>query len=171
MGRGARLAIPACQEAVRERASQRYGARSIEFGRVDVDDNPGRNDSIVGSFDIPRGNSRGTYGFSCSVNLADGRVRAVDIFPGRGGPPVRRVDIGAAISACQSAVEERLRRDGYRNSRISSVKADDRPGRADWVVGTLSAQQGFISRAYDMNFACSVDFSTGAIRSVELNRQ
>jgi hypothetical protein len=174
MERGGRNSIPACEEAVRARALQRYGTRNIEFGHADLDNNPGPDDSVVGSFDVPRGASRGTYRFSCSVNLATGRVRSVDIVEARGGPPSGRggrMDIGAAISACQGAVEERLRRDGYRNSRMASVKADDRPGRSDWVVGTLSAQQSQGGRTYNMDFACSVDFSTGAIRSVDVNRQ
>ena len=171
VGRDLGRAIPACQEAVRERALQRYGTRNIEFGHLDLDNNPGPDDAVVGAFDVPRGAARGTYRFTCSVNLATGRVRAVDIFAARGGPPGGRIDIGAAISACQSAVEERLRRDGYRNSRIASVKADDRPGRSDWIMGTLSAQQGQGGRTYNLDFACSVDFATGAIRSVEVNRQ
>ena len=169
-------AIPACQEAVRQRALQRYGTRNVDFGHMDLDNNPGPEDSVVGSFDVPRGNNRGTYRFSCAVNLATGRVRSVDIVETRGGLPDRRggpsggrIDIGAAISACQGAVDERLRRDGYRNLRIASVKADDRPGRSDWVMGTLSAQQS--GRTYNMDFACSVDFATGAIRSVDVNRQ
>jgi hypothetical protein len=94
------------------------------------------------------------------------------------GPPQRqparrggRIDVGAAISACQGAVEERLRRDGYGNSRIASVKADNRPGRSDWIVGTLTAQQGQGGRTYNLDFACSVDFATGDIRSVDVNRQ
>jgi hypothetical protein len=89
----------------------------------------------------------------------------------RGGPPGGRMDIGAAISVCQSAVDERLRRDGYRNSRIASVKADDRPGRSDWIMGNLTAQQGLGERTYNLNFACSVDFATGVNRSVDVNRQ
>lgn len=177
-GRDLGRAIPACQEAVRERALQRYGTRNIEFGHLDLDNNPGPNDSVVGAFDVPRGAARGTYRFSCSVNLATGRVRAVDIVEARGGlperrggPPGGRMDIGAAISVCQSAVDERLRRDGYRNSRIASVKADDRPGRSDWIMGNLTAQQGLGERTYNLNFACSVDFATGVIRSVDVNRQ
>jgi hypothetical protein len=179
LGRGGRNSIPACEEAVRGRALQRYGTRNVEFGHVDLDNNPGPDDSVVGSFDVPRGAARGTYRFTCSVNLATGRVRAVDIVEARGGPPSGRrggppggrMDIGAAISLCQGAVEDRLRRDGYRNSRIASVKADDRPGRSDWILGTLSAQQSQGGRTYNMDFACSIDFSTGDIRSVDVNRQ
>jgi hypothetical protein len=51
------------------------------------------------------------------------------------------------------------------------VKADNRPGRSDWIVGTLTAQQGQGGRTYNLDFACSVDFATGDIRSVDVNRQ
>ena len=76
-------AARACQDAVRERASQQYGFRDIDFRGVNTDDNPGRNDAIMGSFDVRRGNDRDTYRFSCSVDLANGRVRGVEISRGR----------------------------------------------------------------------------------------
>ena len=45
-------ATRACQDAVRERADQQYGLRSIDFRDLNADDNQGRNDRIVGSFDV-----------------------------------------------------------------------------------------------------------------------
>ena len=76
-------AVRACQDAVRERANQQYGLRDIDFRNLNADDNPGRNDTIMGSFDARRGNDRDTYRFSCAVDLANGRVRRVDISQGR----------------------------------------------------------------------------------------
>jgi hypothetical protein len=39
----------ACQDAVREKANEQYGLRHIDFGNLNVDDNPGPNDRIMGS--------------------------------------------------------------------------------------------------------------------------
>jgi hypothetical protein len=56
-------AARACEDAVRERANQQYGFRDIDFGGLNADDNPGRNDRIMGSFDARRGNNRETFRF------------------------------------------------------------------------------------------------------------
>ena len=52
---------------------------------------------------------------------------------------MERRDPGAsaqALSNCQGAIQERLRRDGYRRIDFGGVNVDNRPGRNDWVVGT-----------------------------------
>jgi len=95
---------------------------------------------------------------------------------GPGGPPQRRgpAPVGGfatadAISACMLAVEQRAQRDALRNLRFGALRADDRPGRADWIVGAARAQQGLGGRVVDLEFACSGNLETGNIRSVELN--
>jgi hypothetical protein len=78
-------AIRVCQDAVRDQAADRFHVRDIDFRRTTIDDNPGRNDWVIGTFDIRRGNNRvDTYRFSCSVNFDTGRVRSADIQPMRG---------------------------------------------------------------------------------------
>src|ERR1051325_4145403 len=120
-------AARACQNAIRERANQQYGFRDIDFRDVNTDDNPGRNDGIIGSFDVRRGNDRDTYRFSCSVDLANGRVRGVEISPGRDSERADRyAGRNDAISACQRAAEQRIERDGYRNVQFGSLDADNR---------------------------------------------
>jgi len=163
-------AVRACQDAVRERANQQYGLRDIDFRNLNAEDNPGRNDTIMGSFDARRGNYRNTYRFSCVVDLANGRVRGVDISQGRGAATADRYAGGDdATSACQRAAEQRIQRDGYRNVQVGWLNADSR--RNDTMAGTATAQRGNNGRAYEFNIRCSVNPDNGNIRSVQVNRR
>jgi hypothetical protein len=72
-------AIRVCQDAVRGRASDRMRGARIEFRRTAIDDNPGRSDWVIGTFDAIRDNGRfQSYRFSCSVDFDNGRVRSAD---------------------------------------------------------------------------------------------
>jgi hypothetical protein len=73
-----------------------------------------------------------------------------------------------AVAACLSAIEQRGRRDGYRALRFGSIRVDDRPGRADWIVGSVRAQRD-PGRPVELEFACRGDLETGRIRSAQLN--
>ncbi len=171
-GRGAPRndAVRACQDAVRERANQQYGLRDIDFRNLNADGNMGRNDTIMGSFDVPRGSYRDTYRFSCAMNLANGRVRGVDIFRGQGvGTADRYAGGDDAISACQRAAEQRIQRDGYRNVQFGPLNAGNR--RNDGIAGTATAQRGNNGRAYDFEIRCSVNLDNGNIRSIQVNRR
>jgi hypothetical protein len=163
-------AVRACQDAVRERADRQYGLRDIDFRNLNADDNPGRNDTIMGSFDVRRGNYRDTYRFSCAINMANGIVRGVNISQGRGGPPADRyAGRDDAAYACQRAAEQRLEQDGFRNVQFGSLSADDR--RTGRIDGTARAQRGNRGRAYDFDISCSVNLANGDIRSVQVNRR
>ena len=162
-------AVRSCQEAVRERANQQYGVRDIDFANLNVGDSPGRNDTIMGSFDARRGNDRNTYRFSCAVDLATGRVRGVDISQGRGAATADRYMGGESFtSACQRAAEQRIQRDGYRNVQFGRLNGDNRQN--DRIAGTATAQRGNNGRAYDFEIRCSVN-PDGNIRSMEVNRR
>ena len=162
-------AARACQDAVRERVSQQYGFRDIDFRGVNTDDNPGRNDAITGSFDVRRGNDRDTYRFSCSVDLANGRVRGVEISRGRDAERADRyVGHDDGISACQRAAGQRIERDGYRNVQFS-LNADNR--RDGGIAGTATGQRGNNGRAYNFEVRCSVNPDNGNIRSLQVNRR
>jgi len=76
---GAGRAIDACKDATRARADRQYGYRNIEFERVDVEDNRGRNDSVRGRFIYKRGFSQEEFEFTCSVDVSSGRVRNIDL--------------------------------------------------------------------------------------------
>jgi len=74
-------AVRICQDEVMRQASQRFRTNDIHFGRTRIDDNPGRQDWVMGSLDIHRGNHEERYGFSCSVNFDNGRVRSAQLDP------------------------------------------------------------------------------------------
>ncbi|MBI3683588.1 MAG: hypothetical protein HY235_24700 [Acidobacteria bacterium] len=86
-----------------------------------------------------------------------------------GGGRTARGGAGRAIETCQEAVESRIYRMGYRDVRFQAANADDRPGRYDWIVGVATARKGFTTHSF--RFGCSVDFSSGRVRSVEVDRR
>lgn len=71
-------AIRACRDEVRQRARSDYGVRRVEFLNANIDNNPGRNDWVVGRFRAGRGDD---FRFACSVDFSSGRVRDVRIDP------------------------------------------------------------------------------------------
>jgi hypothetical protein len=78
---------------------------------------------------------------------------------------------GAAgiIKACQTAATRRIESDGFRNVTFRNVTLGDKPGRNDRVTGIAAAQQGWRNAGFQ--FSCSVDLSTGRVRSVEVQRR
>jgi hypothetical protein len=78
-------AVGVCQDSVRRQAGDRFRGRRVEFLSTKLDDNPGRNDWVVGVIDVFRGREGwdGRYRFSCSVNFDSGQVRSVEIDPRR----------------------------------------------------------------------------------------
>jgi hypothetical protein len=167
-----RQAIGVCQDAARQQATDRYRPSRVEFRNMRLDDNPGRNDWILGMIDVyQRGDRPEHYEFSCSVNFDTGRVRSVDIDPvgNRRGGMERRSPMDRAIQGCQSAVMDRMSRDGYRSVDIRSIRMDDGPGRSDYVIGNGFAQRG--GRGDSFRFSCTVDPRDGDIRSVDVNRR
>jgi hypothetical protein len=77
----AEQAIRVCQEGVRQRAYDRFGRADIAFQRTAIDDNPGRNDWVVGAIEVRRGRRADLFQFSCSVNFENGSVRSVQLDP------------------------------------------------------------------------------------------
>jgi hypothetical protein len=72
-------AVQVCQDTVRDRAANQLRDMRIEFRRTTIDDNPGRQDWVIGTFEARRGFGRvDVYRFSCSVNFDNGRVRSAD---------------------------------------------------------------------------------------------
>jgi len=78
-------AVGVCQDSIRRQAEDRFRGRRVEFVNTRIDDNPGRNDWVIGMIDVFRGRdySEGRYRFSCSVNFETGVVRTADIDPRR----------------------------------------------------------------------------------------
>ena len=155
----------------------RYQPGRVAFRNMRLDDNPGRNDWVLGMIDVYyRGGREDHFEFSCSVNFDTGRVRSVDLDPvggrridGRPGDTDRGGALGRAIQGCQGALMDRMRRDGYRNIDVRSIRMDDGPGRNDYVVGTGLAQRG--GRSDSFQFSCAVDPRDGDVRSVDVTRR
>ena len=84
-------AINVCQDSVRRQALNRFRGRRIELLNSRIDDNPDRNDWIIGTVEVIRGRdvSEGRYKFSCSVNFDSGQVRSVEIDPRKQQPDWR----------------------------------------------------------------------------------
>jgi len=78
-GFGTNEAIQVCQNEVRNQAQRRFRTNNINFDRTSIDDNPGRNDWVVGRIDVRRGGREERFRFSCSVNFDNGRVRSAQI--------------------------------------------------------------------------------------------
>jgi hypothetical protein len=78
-------AVQVCESSIRQQAEQQLRTRSITFRGTTLDDNPGRQDWVIGRFDIQRPMAaRETYSFSCSVNFDTGQVRSAQIGPREG---------------------------------------------------------------------------------------
>ena len=77
--------------------------------------------------------------------------------------------VARAIDACSDAVSNRIY-DQYRyyNVEIGNARADHRPGRNDYIIGTATGGSGF-SRE-DFSFSCRVDFRSGRVRFVDVTR-
>jgi hypothetical protein len=74
-----------------------------------------------------------------------------------------------AIQICQDSVTDRLNRDGYSYVTFERTIPDNNPGRNDRVNGRVSAKRGFETTRF--SFSCSVDFRSGRVRSVNVNRR
>jgi hypothetical protein len=166
-------AVRVCQDAVRQQAEERFRTRNISFRRTTIDDNPGRQDWVLGILDVRRGAEPDeAFRFSCSVNFDTGEVRSAQMEPLAGG--WRGEDRGPASNiqateACQRAVEERIRRDGYEHVDFVSIKIDDRPGRNDSIIGNARADRRYRSDSYE--FSCDVNLRSGEVRSVSVRRK
>ncbi|MEP6715041.1 MAG: hypothetical protein ABJC09_05680 [Terriglobia bacterium] len=175
-------AVQLCQTSVRQQAADRYRTNDIRFRQTNIDDQPGRNDWVVGTLEARRpGRADQIAKFSCSVDFASGRVRSADIQPfyaeGRGpdmtGPNGRGPGFGgqarmkaAAIQNCQRAVQDKTARDGYGRIDFGNVSFDDRPGRNDWVLGDFRAVGRYGPES--MRFSCSVDLRDGDVKSLDI---
>jgi hypothetical protein len=99
---------------------------------------------------------RGNYTFEL-------RWRERGLPTGPGGFPMAK-----AIRACRDAVTDRLSRDGYESVTIDRLIPDDNPGGHDWITGWASGDRGNGTRRF--SFSCSVDFGSGTVRSVNVQR-
>ena len=112
----------------------------------------------------PRSNA-GTAVFH--VNGRD--VHTIDIrWSGFTGGP-EEIPMAKAVSICRDSVTNRLTQDGYRFVSFASAVPDNKPGRSDWVIGTVNAKRGPVATWF--SFSCSVDFVSGTVRSLDVSRR
>ena len=83
--------------------------------------------------------------------------------PGPWMPPAN------AIQACQNAVQDRMNQYGFSHVSFGRPAPQNNPGRNDWITGTVTGQRGWRDAAF--SYSCSVDFRSGRVRSVDLQRQ
>jgi hypothetical protein len=162
--------VRVCQEAVRREAAERFHGARVEFREANVDND---HDWVRGRIDVVRGPGReDRYRFACALSPNDGDIRSVRIDPMQGGvgdPGANAPGASRAMQSCQRGVQERLRSEGYGRVEMGSMNVDNRPGRADWIVGTAKGMRG--DRSDFFNFSCSVDLRDGDIRSVDVTRR
>jgi hypothetical protein len=165
-------AVQVCESSIRQQAEQRFRTSNINFRGTSLDDNPGRQDWVIGWFDVQRASSRGeTYSFSCSVNFDTGQVRSAQIGPldrtGRGGQG-RRFSTQQAVQVCESSIRQQAeQRFNTRNITFRGTALDDNPGRPAWVMGMFEVRHS-PGRGETYRFSCSVNFDTGQVRSAQI---
>lgn len=76
-----------------------------------------------------------------------------------------------ATRVCQEAVaKQAVRRFGSAEVHFHQTRIDDNPGQNDWIRGNLDVHRG--NQRSDMyNFACSVNFDNGRVRSAQLDQR
>jgi len=154
-------AVENCRQSIRQEARSRFGTDNVEFRQVDVDNQQGNRDLVVGTLNV-RGNA---YPFSCTMNLNNGRVREARI----NGTESRDGNTGYAgrdvqarqMDTCRSAVMNRI---GGDRVEFGPMNIEDRSGNG--VVRGTARQRG---RDYD--FSCSVNPYSGAVRDVNVSRR
>ena len=74
-----------------------------------------------------------------------------------------------AVRVCQQAVaRQAAQRFGSAEVHFHQTRLDDNPGQNDWIRGSLDVHRG--NQRSDMyNFACSVNFDNGRVRSAQLD--
>ena len=85
-------------------------------------------------------------------------------------PPGGNSGFDQAVRVCQDAVRDRIvNQYHFHDVDIQNVRADDRPGRNDYVIGEAVARRG--ENRDRFTFDCSVDFRSGRVRSVDVRRR
>jgi hypothetical protein len=74
-------AMRSCEDAVIDQALDRLHPQVLVIRRTAGDDNPGRNDWIIGTFEVRRGRDWDRFRFECAVTFSSGRVRDVSFQP------------------------------------------------------------------------------------------
>jgi len=95
-----------------------------------------------------------------------------DVFWDNGRPSAsgfadREVTEDDVVQSCRSAVETKIRNEGYRYVRFGSISADDR-GVNEWVDGTATGDRP--GRSDVFSFSCRLN-PDGQVRHVDISRR
>ncbi len=157
---GSDQAVQVCRDAVRQQAMDRFGTQDINIRRINIDDQPGRGDRVVGMMEVRQYGREDHLPFSCSVNLDTGRVRTAQIDAPNMGSAAR--DISAReMDTCRNAVSNRM---GGQRVEFGQMSIDS---RNDTDVVTGSARSGWRS----VDFSCWVSPYSGNVRNVDIRRR
>ena len=162
-------AVDVCKDWVR--GQERFRGRRVEFINTRIDDNPGRNDWVIGLIQTYRGPvADERLRFSCSVNFDTGAVRSAQVEPMEERRPSRRFTVEQAVSVCQDSIR-RQAEDRFRGRRVEflNTRIDDNPGRNDWVIGTIDVFRGRDFSEGRYRFSCSVNFDSGVVRTADID--
>jgi len=155
---GPQQAVNVCRDAIRQQAMDRFGTQDVNFGRINMDDNPGRRDWVVGTIDVRRGWRDEQHSFSCSVDFDSGRVRSARIEAPNQGYAGRDIE-ARQMDTCRGAVRDKI---GSNRVDIRQMHVDP---DGDMVRGSAFARD----RAF--SFTCRVDPQSGSVRDVNVWRQ
>ncbi len=72
-------AVRVCQDSILRTANSRFRRAELHILQIRVEDDPGRQDWIVGTIDVHRPGRHERFNFSCSVDFNTGRVRSADL--------------------------------------------------------------------------------------------
>ena len=78
-GFGVEEAVRVCQDSISRTAASRFRRSELHFLQTRIDDNPGRQDWVLGTIDVHRPGRHERFNFSCSVDFSTGRVRTADL--------------------------------------------------------------------------------------------
>jgi hypothetical protein len=141
-------------------------------GRIRVlrDPRNGAGTAVIRIDDPQSGSSRHAFDLQWRMSGGRGGWQPVPppVPPGR-GPGPGTFPPAKAIRICQDAVTHRLSNSGYRFVTIERAVPDNNPGRNDRVIGTARGKRGFENVVF--SFSCSVDFRSGTLRSVDVQRR
>ena len=74
-----------------------------------------------------------------------------------------------AVQTCKDSIQkEASARFGTAAVNFRQANIDDNPGRKDWVTGTIAIKTSKWRPSEVYRFSCSVDFSTGRVRSAHI---
>jgi hypothetical protein len=161
-------AVRVCRESIAQQAGERFRTRDIQFRRIAMDDNPGRNDWVVGTIVVGSRDGDQPLRFSCSVDFQSGRVRSAEIEPGGMDRNAPTGGLNRDMQACQRATEQRLRTDGYDRIQFRSINAEARPEGPGRIVGVAAGYRRDFADSFD--FSCVVDPRDGDVR-VDVRRR